>query len=46
VQFSGELIGQGREATIRALGETPELAAKVTEAVRAAWLGQEDASQN
>lgn len=36
VQFNGELIGQGREATTRALEERPELAAAVTEAVQAA----------
>lgn len=45
VQFSGDLIGQGREATIRALGESPELAAKVTEAVMVAWLGPKEESQ-
>lgn len=38
VQFNGELIGQGREAAQRALGESPELAAKVLDAVMAAHL--------
>jgi recombination protein RecA len=36
VQFNGELIGQGREAAIRALGESADLATKVTDAVQAA----------
>jgi len=40
VQFNGELVGQGRDATTRALGESPELAAKVTAAVQAARLGE------
>jgi len=36
VQFNGELIGQGREAATRALEESPDLVAKVTEAVQIA----------
>jgi recombination protein RecA len=39
VQFSGELIGQGREAALRALGENPGLAGRITEAVLAAQPG-------
>ncbi len=35
VQFNGELIGQGREAAIRALAESTELAGRITEAVLA-----------
>jgi recombination protein RecA len=39
IQFNGELIGQGREAATKALGESAELAGKLTEAVQAAWAG-------
>jgi recombination protein RecA len=42
VQFNGELIGQGREAAVRALGEDAGLAAKVMEAVMAARPGGAD----
>jgi recombination protein RecA len=35
VQYQGELIGQGKEAAIRALAENPELAGKIKEAVLA-----------
>jgi recombination protein RecA len=39
IQFQGELIGQGREAAVRALNESPELAGKVNGAVLAARPG-------
>jgi len=35
LQFSGELIGQGKEAAQKALIEKPELAAKIVEAIMA-----------
>ncbi len=45
VQFSGELIGQGREAAIKALKDSAELAAKVIEAVQAAHTGETPAEK-
>jgi recombination protein RecA len=44
VQFNGELIGQGREATVRALTENTSLADQVTEAVLGARPGGENAA--
>jgi recombination protein RecA len=35
LQFAGELIGQGRDAAVKALVEKPELARKITEAILA-----------
>ncbi len=35
LQFNGELIGQGKEAAQKALAESPELAAKIVEAIMA-----------
>ncbi|MCP5525826.1 MAG: recombinase RecA [Verrucomicrobiales bacterium] len=35
IQFNGELIGQGREAAQRALGEKPELVQQITDAIMA-----------
>jgi hypothetical protein len=45
VQFQGELIGQGRDAAVRALTESPELAGKLKEAVLAARPGMEPAEK-
>jgi len=33
--FDGELIGQGKEAAQKSLGEKPELAANIVEAIMA-----------
>ncbi|MCU0771683.1 MAG: recombinase RecA [Verrucomicrobia bacterium] len=40
LQFKGELIGQGREAAIRALGDSAELTGRITDAVLAARPGE------
>src|SRR5215468_7922938 len=39
LQFSGELIGQGKEAAQKALAENPALAAKIVDAIMAKRAG-------
>jgi recombination protein RecA len=39
LQFSGELIGQGKDAAHKALAEKPELSAKIVEAIMAKRAG-------
>jgi hypothetical protein len=45
LQFSGELIGQGKEAAQKALTDKPELGKKIIDAILAKRLGAEVGAQ-